>query len=432
MLENMDRTKKIELYLSLALAFAFICYAIAIQFIEYPTEVARDRWVDAEALINGTIPIKEYPPFALVFMLIPRLFSWDCTSYNVAWVIMTLVFTLIGLEITRRIAKQYGYSEVKSMAIYGMLMVILLPFITDHFDIFPAIMCLAAFYMVLRDKPIWAFVLLSLGTLTKVYPAFLILVLLMMYLVRKDWKSIGMGIVVSAITALAVMIPFYIMEPASVTNFLTYNSNRPLEIGSMPATLLYPFSMIGLFDVWILPWDHLPESYGSDDLMGSVPDAVAGIMMPLMVIAVLASILYYGHIRNRRNERSDEKIFLAASGMLIVIMMLILFGKVFSSQYLLWAIPFFVLVIMTSNNPVFSDRLLKLLVATFLFTEINCGYIYGYLNGGTNIDDLSMILMLARNLLVVYATYMVIREMWNVYKNGFSGEELGTNFEYDY
>ena len=63
--------------------------------------------------------------------------------------------------------------------------------------------------------------------------------------------------------------------------------------------------MLGLTDVWILPATD-PGSYGSDDLMGAWPDAVAGVLTPVMLIVIISLILYYWYVRYRR-DRADEK-----------------------------------------------------------------------------------------------------------------------------
>ena len=82
MLKELDKVQRMELYLSLALAIAFIGYLIAIYVGDIETEVIRDRyWKDVEPLFNGEIPIMEYPPFAFVFMIIPRLFFSDPFGY---------------------------------------------------------------------------------------------------------------------------------------------------------------------------------------------------------------------------------------------------------------------------------------------------------------------------------------------------------------
>jgi len=419
MLKEMDRVQRIELYLSLALAVAFIGYIIAIYVGDIETEVIHDRyWKDVEPLFNGEIPIMEYPPFAFVFMVIPRLFFADPFGYNVGFVIEMYAFTIFGLVITRRLAEHLGFSQVKAMALYSVLMVLLLEFITDRYDIVPAVMSLLAFYLLITKRPMWAFILIALGMMTKLYPAMYFPIFLMMYIVQKDWKGMGKGIFWFALTSAVIFIPLMLIDPDLFLGFLSYHSNRPLEIGSLAATLLYPFSMIGLFDTWIQPaWAE--GSFGSDNLRGSVPDAVAEILTPIMIIAVLAIIFYYAYLR-KNEDRENERIYLLALAILGVTVAFMLIGKVFSSQYLIWAVPFYVLAIMMSTNKTFSKRMTYLLIISFIMTQVNCIYLYSYLGGGVNIDDLGMILMLIRNLMIVATLVMIVQEMVRIQKDHIS------------
>ncbi|MBP5734740.1 MAG: DUF2029 domain-containing protein [Candidatus Methanomethylophilaceae archaeon] len=415
MLKELDRVQRIELFLSLALAVAFIGYIIAIYVGDFETEVIRDRyWKDVEPLFNGEIPIMEYPPFAFVFMIIPRLFFADPFGYNVGFVIEMYVFTIIGLILTRRLAEKLEFSQVKAMTVYSVLMVLLLEFITDRYDIVPAVMSLAAFYLLLTKRPMWAFILLALGMMTKLYPAMYFPIFLMMYIVQNDWKGAGNGFLWFALTSAVIFVPLMLIDPDLFMGFLTYHSNRPLEVGSLAATLLYPFSMMGLIETSIYPaW--MEGSFGSDNLVGPVPDAVAGILSPVMVLCVLAIIFYYAYIR-KHEDREKERIYLLVLAMLGVTLVFMLIGKVFSSQYLIWAIPFFTLVIMMMPDRAFSKKLTYLLIVSFILTQVNCVYIYEYLGGGTNINDLAMISMLIRNLMIVATLVITVKEMVRIHK----------------
>ena len=415
MLKELDRVQRIELYLSLALAIAFIGYLVAIYVGNIETEVIRDRyWKDVEPLFNGEIPIMEYPPFAFVFMIIPRLFFSDPFGYNVGFVIEMYVFTIIGLVLTRRLAERLEFSQVKAMTVYSVLMVLLLEFITDRYDIVTAVMSLAAFYLILTKRPMWAFILLALGMMTKLYPSMYFPIFLMIYIVQKDWKGAGQGLLWFTLTSAIIFVPLMLIDPDLFMGFLSYHSNRPLEIGSLAATLIYPFSMMGLIETSIYPaW--MEGSFGSDNLVGPVPDAIAGILSPIMVLSILVIIFYYALVR-KNEEREKERAYLLVLAMLGVTLAFMLIGKVFSSQYLIWAIPFYALAIMMTSDRVRSKRLLYTLIAAFVLTQVNFAYLYGYLGGGTNINDLGMILMLTRNLMIVVTFAMTIMEIARIHK----------------
>ena len=317
----------------------------------------------------------EYPPLSLLFFAIPRLFGSTPYAYNGFYVMETYIFTIIGLELIRRIADRYGADQEKVMCLYSVLMALMLEYIADRYDIFPAIITLAAIYMFLGKHPQWAFILLSMGMMTKLYPAMMVPIFLMVYVVEKDWKSFFSGITWFIVATLVIVVPVMLIEPEMIYNFLGYHTGRPLEVGSVTATLIYPFSMLGLTDVWIFP-ASAEGSFGSDDLRGTIPDAIAPWLTPIMVIAVVGAILYYGYARNGC-KRADEKLFFINATILTVFLLFIIIGKVFSSQYMIWTIPFYCLTLMTAQNKVFSKRVRNMLILSLILTQINFAYIFG-------------------------------------------------------
>ena len=82
----------------------------------------------------------------------------------------------------------------------------------------------------------------------------------------------------------------------------------------------------------------------------------------------------------------------------------------FSSQYLIWAIAPIAFVV-ASRDTGFERRLLWLSALVLVLTQANFAYNAGYLGGGENINDLGMMVILARNVLAVWLTCMVLDRM---------------------
>ena len=410
---EMDRVQRMELLFAIGLAVAFIVYFLVIYFGNLDTEVMRDRfWKNADPLFHGEIPVMEYPPFALVFFAIPRIFADTAWGYNAMWVVETYIFTLIGLVLVRRIAEGYGVSQVKAMALYGALMVMFLQFVADRYDIFPAVMTLGSFYLIMVKRAPWAFVLLALATLTKVYPALFIPILMVPYLVDRDWKSMAVGLVAYAGTGLLVTAVCLLIQPELITGFLEYHMDRPLEVGCVTATAIYPFSMLGITDTWILPATE-PGSFGSDDLLGPWPDAVAPFLTPMIAVGTVALVLFYWYLR--RDEESPEgRVLLVLGAICSVMLIFIVLGKVFSSQYLIWVVPFLALYITVLPKGACNTRLYYLTLVAFVLTQVNFTYIYGITGGGTSINDIAMVSMLVRNLMVVGMLLLILQGMVQV------------------
>ena len=99
--------------------------------------------------------------------------------------------------------------------------------------------------------------------------------------------------------------------------------------------------------------------------------------------------------------------------MLATLLVFLVMNKVFSSQYLIWLIAPLVMAMMTS--PAGSqDGTFKAVVLAMALVQVDFAYNVGYLGGGANIDDLGMLIILAKNAVVIYATYLAVRSMASV------------------
>ena len=421
MFADMDRVKKMEILYTILLAIAFIGYTIAIFILDIETEVARDRFPDADQLFNGDIPITEYPPLSLIFFVLPRIFFSDPAGYNVGYVIMIFVITIVGLHLMRRTAESLNMNPVWAMTIYSVLIALLLEYVADRYDIIPAVMTLASFYFFINKKMPAAFIILALAMMTKLYPAILLPIYLIIYMVERDWKGFATGTVWFLIGAAVVALPCLLIEPDLIMGFMGYHSARPLEIDSFAATLIYPFSLFGLTDVWIQASTDA-GSYGSDNLRGPLCDAVAPWLTPIMMVLIVLFILWYGSVRYRL-EKVDERAFVLSAAIFISLMIFILVGKVLSSQYIIWVIPFLALSLLLMKDHKLKWRIFWLSVATVVLTQINFAYTYLVTGGGESISSLSIIMILVRNLMLLAITLLLLKEIRNVRNHGSSDED---------
>lgn len=410
---ELDEYGKYRLRLIAAFAIACIGFLIAIFALGLDTEVMNDRyWKDANPLFNGHIPIMEYPPFALVFMAIPRLFGWTAQAYEVFYVIEVFVFMVIGLVYTDKLAQHFGKDRKNAMLAYSVLTVLLLEFVTDRYDIFPAVLTLMSFYYFVKGKHSWAFALIAIGMMTKLYPAMLFPIYFLLFAVKGEWKDAMKGTAVFVLVTLAIVIPVMLIEPDMIWNFLSYHSDRPLQIESVMASLIYPLSMMGLTDVTITSALD-PGNFGSDNLIGPLPDAVVGILSPIMVMAVLAVCFYFAYVYRNADEGGRLKVLgLAIAAVMMVFM---IFGKVFSAQYLIWVISPIVFLMMFDEK-MFRTLLFKFTAAAFIMTQVDFVYNIGILHGGSNINDLGMIIILIRNILTIVMLYLIVRGMYDISK----------------
>ena len=352
-------------------------------------------------------------------MAIPRLFGWTPEAYEVFYVIEVLVFMIIGLIYTDKLAEHFGRDRKNSMLAYSVLMVLLLEFVTDRYDIFPAVLTLMSFYYFVKSRYAWAFILIAIGMMTKLYPAMLFPIYFLLFAVKGEWKEAFKGTAVFIIATLAIVIPVMIVEPDMIWNFLNYHSDRPLQIESVAASLIYPLAMLGLTTVTITSAKD-PGSFGSDNLIGPIPDAVVGFLSPLMVACVLAVCFYFAFVYRRGDEGGRSKALgLAVAGVMLAF---IVFGKVFSAQYLIWVVPPVVFLLMFEED-MFRNTLFKVTAAAFIMTQADFVYNVGVLHGGSNINDLGMIIILIRNILTIVMFYLIIKGMYDISRGPASFED---------
>ena len=370
----------------------------------------RDRfWKNAEPLFDGIVPATEYPPLALAFIAIPRLFGSDPWSYEVAYVAMVYVFMVAGLCLVSRFARSMGRDGSGPMIAYGLMILLMLEFVLDRFDIIAMVLALAAMVLLVERRTVPAFVVLALGVLTKVYPAVFFPIMVIALLYDRRVREALHGLAAFVLTGLAAVVVCAAIDPELVTNFISYNGFRPLQIESVAASVIYPFSMAGLTDVWIQ--GSSPESFWSDNLRGPLPDALADWMLPVAIVCMVVVCIAYMVLRSR--AAGDHNMRLVSLAMLSMLLVFLVMNKVFSAQYLIWAIAPLMMVLLTS--PEGSERrTLMVLALAALLTQADFAYNVGFLGGGANIDDIGMLIILVKNAAVVAAMVLSVRSMVSV------------------
>jgi len=409
--------------LTLATLFAVLCaiYLVLISYFDVTTEAVAVGLKNANLLFDGKPLSMEYPPLTLLFISIPRLFSADPLGYTVTYVAMVFMFFAVGLQIVNLLAEKYQKDQKKMMLAYSVLVLILFEFVVDRHDIFPMAFTLIAIYCFVTKRYMWAFVFLSLGMMTKLYPAILFPIFLAPLLVNRDWKNTLTGIAAFMLVALGILAITLMIDPNMLSYFIDYHSGRPLQIESVAASLIYPFKMLGLTNAWIA------FSYGSDNLMGSLPDAVASILTPLMLGLILFSCLLFLYLYNRFHN-AETRSALFGLAIMFVILLFIIVGKVFSSQYILWIIPPLLFLFMTDIDKKIKHNLFWLTISIFVITQINFVYNIGYLGGGEYINDLGMMVILIRNILTIILMCYIGKTIYDMYRT--TSSEKTTNDVY--
>ena len=194
-----------------------------------------------------------------------------------------------------------------------------------RFDLIPAALTFFALLCGIHKRWNWSFVLLALATLTKFYPAVLIFPFLLAQQMqtRAKWYAwlrwrplILFAVVGMAITGISLF-----LSVEGTLGPLTYFGNRPIQIESMQASLVWLYGKLTHHPL------HYEFTYGSLNISES-----SSKLNLLGSLLSLAGPLYTLWLQMR------GKVDLATSSLLILLIVM-LTGKVFSPQYLIWVAP---------------------------------------------------------------------------------------------
>jgi len=399
--------RRYQLAMGALFALATVAYLLVIHHAGIESDVSRVYFPYADELIRGTIPEVEYPPFALVFFAIPRLFASTPLGYEIAFSAEVFVFFMAGLIVIGKLAKRYHQSQYMAMLIYTALMLLMLEFVLDRYDIFPAVLTLLSFYCLVTKRYAWAFVLLSIATMTKLYPAVLFPIYLVPFIFNRDWSNVLKGTAAFILTGILIVLPFILLDSETALHFLSYHMDRPLHVESAAASLIELASVLGMTNVWV------EFGYGADNLMGSWPDAVVPYLLPFMifVLAVVYALHAYmlSRLRKEKQDNENNRMIHLSGAALLALLAFIIFGKVFSSQYLIWIIPFVALMTMTSIDHTSKSYIFGLSVLVIILTQLNFAVNIGLDGGGAGITEAGMMIILARNIAAVVLFAYVIK-----------------------
>ncbi|MDR0198888.1 MAG: DUF2029 domain-containing protein, partial [Methanomassiliicoccaceae archaeon] len=316
-----DDAKREQLIYGVIFGIACVIFIIAVAVLNIESEVMKDRFANAEDMLNGNLHKLEYPPLVLVLIAIPRIFASTPFAYSIGFVAEMFIFFVMGLLVVSKLAKRFGKSEKLSMLAYTVLMLLMVEFVVDRFDIVPAVLTLAAVYCYLTKRYTLAFVLLSMGTMIKLYPAVLFPIFIIPFITDRKWNEVLKGTAVFAIASLAVVIPVMILQPDLLTSTIGYHADRPLQIESLASSFIYPFAMFGITKAVIAGAERI-GNFGSDDLIGGAADPVASMMLPLMIISIVAVYVLFAYLLKRTEDR-DDRLYLFANAVLLSVMFFI-------------------------------------------------------------------------------------------------------------
>jgi hypothetical protein len=260
----------------------------------------------------------EYPALTLVAFSLPLLApaQW----YQVVCAFCMLIVAAVIYLLLRRYRSTGAAIAFAVYIVLGSWATAL-----GRFDLVPAVLILGAVLLGVRSRWKGAFALLALATLLKLFPIILVVPFLIAqqmqskdkWLAWSRWSALGMFVGICAvITAVSL-----ILNVANTLFPINYFLNRPFQVESIPSTLLWLGGQAGRTVQWVF-------TYQSLNFLSPLSHVVSLLSIFLLVVGLLFT--FWLQLR--------RKIDLPMV-CLITLLIIMVTGKVFSPQYLMWVTP---------------------------------------------------------------------------------------------
>jgi uncharacterized membrane protein len=347
----------------------------------------------ANALIRGEVPYRdfmlEYPPFAVVAFLLPRLAVLPTAAFGAfLWALLlqcVAMSTGLGVLLVR-VTERWSFplSPRRALQLYVVLVTLGLHLLPWRYDLFPALLTAFAFQALLAGEPAGSGVWLGLGIATKLYPGALLPVFACSLLARKKTGDLA-RFLAGCLGAVAACLLFFAVEcPASLLDPVHYHQARGFEVESVaagfalliraaglrPAGVVFNFGALHVDAAWLEPWRRA---------------------LPLIAAGAFAAFTLHCHRVLRRGFLKNGAVSprLAARLTAAAILLFIALNKVFSPQYVFWLLPF---------APLLRPRAAAAVALIFLTTALVFPLAFSAL---LRMELWAVALLNARNLLVL-------------------------------
>jgi len=345
----------------------------------------------AQEWIDGKLPYRdvkfEYPPLAVPLIGLPQLVKVG--SYKLGFGLIQLAFALALMALCILAARLTGGNERRAA-----LGVAISPFLAGallrgYFDIVPITLTVAALVAILSERVRLGFALLGVAVLTKGFPLVVAPIVLAWLLGSGAKRQALEGVATLALVVGVVGAAVLAFSPGGAWYAIHYQTARPLELESTPATLLY---------VWDWLFGQRGRtffSYGSVNI-GHAGSGLLTVLFGLLLVASIAALTY------RAARVNQPRALILAS--LAAVAAFAAFGKVFSPQYVVWLFPLIAL------GAAWGEWWIAgLAAAATLFTKIEFP---GLFNDLVVRKNGTVLLVTERNLAVVLIVGIAVWRLW--------------------
>ncbi len=275
----------------------------------------------------------EYPPGFFLWTIPPALAAQSVDSYRLlfggAMGLLLTVALLVALRLGPSLARPSSSQRVVGTAAFAVFLVGSVA--THRYDAVVSLSLVIAAWAAFRERPLWLGLAVGIGAASKVVPLVAVPVWAMYLASQRRWLQLAGAAMAAAASAASIgLAP--LLWGGALADTAAYHGLRPLQLESTLAAALGLWHALGGPSVTVV------QSYGSSNLAGTAAALALRAAAPL-TLACLAVVYARTWIRVQ-NAPSVGAARLAAlqgvAGALVAVMVL---GRVFSPQYLVWLIP---------------------------------------------------------------------------------------------
>ncbi len=294
-------------------------------------------WHTGVDVLNGKIPYEEtadgaYPPLFIAMCVIPALFSTSYTGYSIVFTIMSCIFILISAYFSLKICEELKDEKRFVYFAFFLLLLCLPAFSTTRNDALALAFLVAAFYFILKKRYLATFTLLALGIMLKMIPALFVPAFLIPLIMDRKWTQFFFCIAWTLLICFIIELPILIITPDHAFDYLIQHTNRGIQIEALIAG---PLMLLQLIFPDAMHYVNSQES-GSIDIVGTVPDFIASILLPILFIILVTFFFYSLSLVWKKKFTENKKFtFIVLFGILCYLLFLA-FNKVYSTQYNVW------------------------------------------------------------------------------------------------
>jgi len=394
----------------------FVVWLFAPYFIKFrPETYSFDVfWRLYSAMAGGGLPYidfkMEYPPVAGVFIYLPGLLASSYQSYFLFFVLQIFVFDVIAMLLIAGLSKQYRSNLLLNLALYTLCFGAVNKLILLRYDFIPAVIALLAFYMFARGSNKIAWALTAVGFFTKIFPVLLAPLFLIYLFKRKDYRGILEGILTFAAVSLVIAVPVILNSPEAFLSSFTYHIDRGVHTESLYGSIVLLLTKMGLMS------SEPVFNFGSQNIVFAGDGVVLKLAGLLTVTGMLAVYLLY-FLRGDASKTGDkghqplcrDDAFSLVNHFCLVLLVFILFNKVFSPQFIIWPLTFICL---------YSGRKKLLVIGLFVDIALITTAFYSLFWWRIAFLDLiSLIILNIRNTIMIVLAVLMFWLLLDKHKN---------------